>query len=87
MAQKDIDVQANGTHASAPSPAEGFEVLLITGMSGAGRSHAADSIEDMGWYVVDNMPPKLLVPLVDDHGIQYSQTRRCCRRAFPRLFR
>ena len=65
MAQKDIDVQANGTHASAPSPAEGFEVLLITGMSGAGRSHAADSIEDMGWYVVDNMPPKLLVPLVD----------------------
>lgn len=30
-----------------PSPAEGFEVLLITGMSGAGRSHAADSIEDM----------------------------------------
>jgi len=65
MAQEDIDVQANGTHASAPSPSEGFEVLLITGMSGAGRSHAADSIEDMGWYVVDNMPPKLLVPLVD----------------------
>ncbi|MZT71017.1 RNase adapter RapZ [Bifidobacterium pseudocatenulatum] len=65
MAQKDIDVQANGTHASAPSPAERFEVLLLTGMSGAGRSHAAVSIEDMGWYVVDNMPPKLLVPLVD----------------------
>ncbi|KAA8822623.1 RNase adapter RapZ [Bifidobacterium vespertilionis] len=48
-----------------PEPAEGFEVLLITGMSGAGRSHAADSVEDMGWYVVDNLPPKLLVPLVD----------------------
>ena len=44
---------------------EDFEVLLITGMSGAGRSHAADSVEDMGWYVVDNLPPKLLVPLVD----------------------
>ncbi|GGI13440.1 nucleotide-binding protein [Galliscardovia ingluviei] len=42
-----------------------FEVLLITGMSGAGRSHAADSVEDMGWYVVDNLPPNLLVPLVD----------------------
>ena len=65
MTQEDINAQANGTHASAPSPAEGFEVLLITGMSGAGRSHAANSIEDMGWYVVDNMPPKLLVPLVD----------------------
>lgn len=51
--------------AGEPSPADGFEVLLITGMSGAGRSCAANSIEDMGWYVVDNMPPKLLVPLVD----------------------
>ena len=49
----------------AASPTEGFEVLLITGMSGAGRSHAAHSIEDMGWYVVDNMPPKLLEPMVD----------------------
>lgn len=48
-----------------PNPADDFEVLLITGMSGAGRSHAADCVEDMGWYVVDNLPPKLLVPLVD----------------------
>lgn len=47
------------------APAEGFEVMLITGMSGAGRSHAAHSIEDMGWYVVDNMPPQLMVPMVD----------------------
>ena len=46
-------------------PFQGFEVMLITGMSGAGRSQAADSMEDMGWYVVDNMPPRLLVPLVD----------------------
>lgn len=60
-----------------PEPADDFEVLLITGMSGAGRSHAADSVEDMGWYVVDNLPLKLLVPLVDmmtnagagDHGV------------------
>ncbi|RBP99305.1 RNase adapter RapZ [Bifidobacterium xylocopae] len=50
---------------SMPSPLEGFEVMLITGMSGAGRSQAADSLEDMGWYVVDNLPPKLLVPMVD----------------------
>lgn len=48
-----------------PQPADDFEVLLITGMSGAGRSHAADCVEDMGWYVVDNLPPNLLVPLVD----------------------
>ena len=55
----------NGGSADSPAPADGFEVLLITGMSGAGRSHAADCVEDMGWYVVDNLPPKLLVPLVD----------------------
>lgn len=53
------------TRGGGPEPAKEFEVLLITGMSGAGRSHAADSVEDMGWYVVDNMPPKLLIPLVD----------------------
>lgn len=51
--------------ADRPDPADSFEVLLITGMSGAGRTRAADALEDMGWYVVDNMPPKLLIPLVD----------------------
>ena len=39
------------THSAAadnqPNPADAFEVLLITGMSGAGRSRAADSVEDM----------------------------------------
>jgi UPF0042 nucleotide-binding protein len=34
--------------------------LLITGMSGAGRSTAAAALEDAGWYVIDNMPPSLL---------------------------
>lgn len=48
-----------------PNPADSFEVMLITGMSGAGRTHTADALEDMGWYVVDNLPPKLLIPLVD----------------------
>jgi UPF0042 nucleotide-binding protein len=36
------------------------EYLLITGMSGAGRSTAAAALEDAGWYVIDNMPPSLL---------------------------
>ena len=58
-------MNALGAIARTPKPAAGFEVLLITGMSGAGRTRAADSVEDMGWYVVDNLPPKLLVPLVD----------------------
>ncbi|MBW3088191.1 RNase adapter RapZ [Bifidobacterium sp. 82T24] len=59
----DIDGENKG--GESPQPADSFEVLLITGMSGAGRSRAADSVEDMGWYVVDNLPPNLLVPLVD----------------------
>jgi UPF0042 nucleotide-binding protein len=39
------------------------ELLIITGMSGAGRSTAADVLEDLGWYVVDNLPPQMLAPL------------------------
>lgn len=41
------------------------EILLVTGMSGAGRSTAAKALEDLGWYVVDNLPPQMLKPLVD----------------------
>ena len=36
------------------------ELLLVTGMSGAGRSTAAKALEDLGWFVVDNLPPQLL---------------------------
>ena len=41
------------------------EVLIVTGMSGAGRSTAANSLEDLDWYVVDNLPPQMLRPLLD----------------------
>ena len=52
--------------AATPPPEPGSsEVLIITGMSGAGRSRAAMVLEDLDWYVVDNLPPKMLVPLVD----------------------
>lgn len=40
------------------------ELLLLTGMSGAGRSTVAHALEDSGWYVVDNLPPSLLLGLV-----------------------
>ncbi len=36
------------------------ELLILTGMSGAGRSTVAHALEDIGWYVVDNLPPALL---------------------------
>ena len=45
------------------------ELVVVTGMTGAGRSTAAKELEDLGFYVVDNMPPSLLrevVRLVDE---------------------
>ena len=45
------------------------ELVIVTGMTGAGRSTAAKELEDLGYYVVDNMPPSLLrevVRLVDE---------------------
>jgi RNase adapter protein RapZ len=41
------------------------EVLIITGMSGAGRTTAAHALEDHGWYVVENIPPQLFGTLTD----------------------
>ena len=41
------------------------EIVVITGMSGAGRSTAAKSLEDLGWFVVDNLPPGLLPTMVE----------------------
>jgi len=48
------------------SPANQF--VVITGMSGAGRSTVAHTLEDLGWYVVDNLPPTLLADLCDLAG-------------------
>ncbi|HEX5937849.1 MAG TPA: RNase adapter RapZ [Actinomycetota bacterium] len=45
------------------APAPGF--LLITGLSGAGRSEAARSLEDLGYFVVDNLPPALLPKMAE----------------------
>jgi UPF0042 nucleotide-binding protein len=44
------------------------DIVLITGMSGAGRSTAAKSLEDLDWFVVDNLPPALLVTMADLGG-------------------
>ncbi|MHB1431935.1 MAG: RNase adapter RapZ [Streptosporangiaceae bacterium] len=46
-------------HAGAP------EIVIITGMSGAGRSTAAKALEDLDWFVADNLPPALLVTMLD----------------------
>ncbi|WP_151523287.1 RNase adapter RapZ [Serinicoccus kebangsaanensis] len=41
------------------------DVVILTGMSGAGRTTAGDVLEDRGWYVVDNLPPAMIVQLMD----------------------
>lgn len=41
------------------------ELLVISGMSGAGKSSVANALEDGGWYVVDNLPPALISSLLE----------------------
>ncbi|MEA2842894.1 MAG: RNase adapter protein RapZ, partial [Actinomycetota bacterium] len=41
------------------------EFLIITGVSGAGRSQAADTFEDLGWFVIDNLPPALITKVAE----------------------
>ena len=43
-----------------PDDPPSFRLVVVTGMSGAGRSTAANALEDLGWYVVDNLPPSVL---------------------------
>jgi UPF0042 nucleotide-binding protein len=43
----------------------GIEVAIVSGLSGAGRSTAAKCLEDLGWFVVDNLPPELIATMVD----------------------
>ncbi|WP_091673232.1 RNase adapter RapZ [Amycolatopsis marina] len=42
-----------------------MEVAVVSGLSGAGRSTAAKCLEDLGWFVVDNLPPELISTMVE----------------------
>lgn len=50
---------------SMTSPKKEPSLILVTGMSGAGRRTAAAVLEEMGWYVTDNLPPELIVRMVE----------------------
>ena len=56
------DLDADGTE---PITDEVPQLLVVTGMSGAGRSTSAKVLEDLGFYVIDNLPPELLRNVVD----------------------
>lgn len=52
-----------------------IDVVLVTGMSGAGRSTATRALEDIGWFVVDNLPPTLMTNVVD-YVVQRTGSRK-----------
>ena len=47
----------------------GIDVVLVTGQSGAGRGTAAKVLEDLGWYVADNLPPELIAQMLVSLGV------------------
>ena len=52
------------------------EFVVVTGLSGAGRSAAGDTLEDLGWYVIDNLPPNLISQVAELGDAPGSQVRR-----------
>ncbi len=63
---------ATATAAGTPPPTP-VQLTIITGLSGAGRSTAAKCLEDLGWFVVDNLPPALL-PTMAELGVRSQGT-------------
>ncbi|WP_040339699.1 RNase adapter RapZ [Candidatus Blastococcus massiliensis] len=49
----------------ASTEVQPLEVIVVTGLSGAGKLSAGRVLEDLGWFVVDNLPPALLQPMVE----------------------
>ena len=52
------------------------EIVVITGMSGAGRSEAMHTFEDLGYFCIDNLPPSFIVQLVNLTALPGSRVRR-----------
>ncbi len=57
------DTETGETETGAPQGA--LQIIVVTGLSGAGRSTAAKCLEDLGYFVVDNLPPELIATMVD----------------------
>ncbi|WP_228255173.1 RNase adapter RapZ [Ornithinimicrobium avium] len=69
MTPEDRTAEPSPTTAEPAVPPAGHvrrqDVVVLTGMSGAGRTTAGDVLEDRGWYVVDNLPPSMIVQLME----------------------
>jgi UPF0042 nucleotide-binding protein len=79
-AQEDLNAAQNPQgEAGAPEAAHalsGPEMLVVTGMSGAGRTEALHVLEDLGYYCIDNIPPGMLTALAELVGLPASSGRR-----------
>lgn len=65
---------------SQPPDGDPHDIMIVSGMSGAGRTTATNVLEDMGWYVVDNLPPQLI-----PHLAELAERLRSEGRAIPQL--
>src|SRR5664280_2080414 len=59
-----MDRKGGMSSATSETGVEDSHLIILTGMSGAGRSTTANVLEDVGWFVVDNLPPQLLPQLI-----------------------
>ncbi|MBE0416662.1 MAG: RNase adapter RapZ [Coriobacteriia bacterium] len=64
------------SHASPSEESQATELVVITGMSGAGRSQAIHTFEDLGYFCIDNLPPAFIAQLVDLTRLPGSRIRR-----------
>ena len=82
------ELEVAETSEDVPGTEPSLRLVVVTGMSGAGRSTAANALEDLGWYVVDNLPPTVL-PEVCDAGQaeRHPPARRRARRPDPVVLR
>lgn len=71
-------MEANGEVVSGSTGKIGPELVIITGMSGAGRTEAMHTFEDLGYYCIDNLPPALIMPLVDLIDLPSGSGRPLC---------
>lgn len=55
-----------------------IDIIVVTGLSGAGRSQAADDLEDLGWYVIDNLPVVLVNEVVGVSGVAGAGIPKLC---------
>jgi UPF0042 nucleotide-binding protein len=62
---EDVRSDGVGEHGVGEDSGGGIDVVLVTGLSGAGRGTAAKVLEDLGWYVADNLPPELIAQMVE----------------------